>query len=138
MKKKFLAAGVIIGLVAGGTFAVGAAGKDDSVRKVEVEYERETEHGVSLIKKETDNIENAMENAAVISFEEAAKTAKEAVKGIIKEAEVELEHGRVEYEFELEDGKTETEVKIDGTTGKILEIDIDDDDGHDDDGELDD
>lgn len=128
MKNKFLAAGVLFGLIAGGTFAAGAAEKDDSGR--EVELEQESEHGVALVKTEGNDVEKAIENAGAISFEEAAKIAKGAANGEITDAEAEIEHGRVEYEFELRDGKTEAEVKINGTTGKVFKIEIDED--HDD------
>ncbi|WP_409275256.1 PepSY domain-containing protein [Neobacillus sp. SCS-31] len=150
MRNKLLAAGIVFGLIAGGTFAVGAVGKDDSGREVEFEYEqesehgvefeleresehgvefeleRESEHGVALVKTKGTDDKKAIETAASISFEKAAKIAKTAAKGKITKAEAEMEHGRIEYEFELKDGKRETEVKIDGTTGKILEIEIED------------
>ncbi|WP_053365948.1 PepSY domain-containing protein [Bacillus sp. FJAT-27245] len=125
MKNKLLAAGVVFGLIAGGTFAVGAAEKDDTGR--ELKFEQKAEHGVDFVKTEGNDVKKAIENAASISFAKAAEIAKSSAKGEITEAEAELEHGRVEYEFELKDGKKETELKIDGNTGKILKIETEDD-----------
>ncbi|WP_181884376.1 PepSY domain-containing protein [Neobacillus piezotolerans] len=124
MKNKFLAAGVVFGLIAGGTFAAGAVGKDDSGR--EVELEKETEHGPVLNKKEVTEVEKTFEKVGAISFEKAAKIAKGAATGEITDAEAEMEHGRVKYEFKLKDEKKETELKIDGTTGKIIKIESED------------
>ncbi|WP_158587611.1 PepSY domain-containing protein [Neobacillus notoginsengisoli] len=132
MKTKLITAGVLFGLVAGGTFAVGAAKNDDSRNAVrEVEVEHKVEHGEVLMNKEDKKQLGEVVKGAKISFEEALKIAREKAEGTLTEAETEIEHGRVEYKFEFENGKSETEITIDGNTGKMIEFDLDND--HDDD-----
>ncbi|MFF2876198.1 PepSY domain-containing protein [Gottfriedia sp. NPDC057991] len=59
---------------------------------------------------------------SVISQSKVVSIAKNAVKGnVIK---VEKEEG-IKYEIEMETKKGEADVMVDGTTGKILKIDYD-------------
>ena len=131
MKAKLLTAGVLFGLIAGGTFAAGAVKNDtfnDDAEEIEIEHE--VQNGEVVIKNEDNIAETEDVKEAKLSFEEALKIAREKAEGTLTEAETEIEHGRIEYKFEFEDGKTETEITIDGNSGKLLELDRDED--HDD------
>ncbi|CEG26555.1 PepSY domain-containing protein [Bacillus sp. B-jedd] len=131
MKAKLLTAGVLFGLIAGGTFAAGAVKNDtfnDDAKEIEIEHE--VQNGEVLNKNEDHDLGGKAVKDAKLTFEEALKIAREKAEGTLTEAETEIEHGRVEYKFEFEDGKTETEITIDGNSGKIIELDRDED--HDD------
>lgn len=132
MKAKLITAGVLFGLIAGGTFAAGAVKNDTFTDDSdEIEIEHKVQNGEVLIKNEENDLAGKAVKEAKLSFEDALKIAREKAEGTLTEAETEIEHGRVEYQFEFEDGKTETEITIDGNSGKIIELDRDED--HDDD-----
>jgi uncharacterized membrane protein YkoI len=79
---------------------------------LKVDYDRDDDNGSEA-------------NANVkITKEQATKIAKKEQKGTI--TEIELDDGH--YEVEIHNGNQETELKIDGSTGKVLEKDTDMDD----------
>jgi uncharacterized membrane protein YkoI len=73
--------------------------------------------------RDDDNDSEANANVK-ITKEQATKIAKKEQKGTI--TEIELDDGH--YEVEIHNGNQETELKIDGSTGKVLEKDTDMDD----------
>ncbi|WP_053600195.1 PepSY domain-containing protein [Bacillus sp. FJAT-18017] len=132
MKNKLLVAGLVAGVIIGGTFAVGASEKDDFARQNDskmsgIETELETEHGKTFIKMESAN-GNSETAGKQLTVEQATEIAKRAASGRIEEIETEYENGRLEYKFEFKDGSKETEVRIDALTGEVIRVKLDDDD----------
>ncbi|MFJ8066659.1 PepSY domain-containing protein [Psychrobacillus sp. NPDC096426] len=62
-----------------------------------------------------------------ITEKEAIAIAKKQVNGEVIEVELDEDDNRYEYEIEIRTKKAEAEITIDATTGKVLEIDLDDD-----------
>src|SRR5436189_1937817 len=67
-----------------------------------------------------------------ISIKDAKLIALSRIPGKIMDAELEKEHGRLQYAFDIlgEDGKT-YDVEIDAITGEVLQAQLDDDDDDD-------
>jgi Peptidase propeptide and YPEB domain len=115
MKNKLIAAGLVAGIIIGGTFAVGATENDDAASK------------------KAPSTTNAVSSSQQITLEEATEIAKREATGTIEDVEKETEHGRLVYEFEFEDGPNETEVHIDAVSGEVTRVEHDSDDDRDDD-----
>ncbi len=61
----------------------------------------------------------------LIGMKRAKQIASQRVKGKIKSAELEKEHGKMIYSFDVSTGKGQiTEVNIDAYTGKIIAVDV--------------
>jgi uncharacterized membrane protein YkoI len=76
--------------------------------------------------KEKEAKELKLFSQAKISLTEAIKAAEQKVGGKAMEAEVDEESNAVQFEIEvLKDGKIH-EVKVDGKTGKVLKVSLDD------------
>jgi len=76
--------------------------------------------------KEKEAKELKLFSQAKISLTEAIKAAEQKVGGKAMEAEVDDESNTVQFEIEvLKDGKIH-EVKVDGKTGKVLKVSLDD------------
>ncbi|OCA85684.1 hypothetical protein A8F94_12470 [Bacillus sp. FJAT-27225] len=120
MKNKLIAAGLVAGIIVGGTFAVGATGNDDASSK----------NPATPANVETKSTSNGNQ----ITLEEASDIAKREATGVIEEVEKDTENGRLVYEFEFEDGAIETEVHVDAVSGEVTKVEHDrDDDDRDDD-----
>ena len=67
-----------------------------------------------------------------ISIKDAKAIALGRVPGKIMDAELEKEHGRLQYAFDIlgEDGKT-YDVEIDAVTGEVIQAELEDDDDDD-------
>ncbi|MFJ5624206.1 PepSY domain-containing protein [Peribacillus loiseleuriae] len=64
-----------------------------------------------------------------ISVENAKKTALANVKGTVTKTELDSDHNRLAYEIKLmTDNGSKAEVKVDATTGKVLKVEIEDED----------
>jgi len=75
--------------------------------------------------KEKEAKELKLLSQAKISLTEAIKAAEQKVGGKAMEAEVDEESNAVQFEIEvLKDGKIH-EVKVDGKTGKVLKVSLD-------------
>ncbi|WP_282242454.1 PepSY domain-containing protein [Psychrobacillus sp. NEAU-3TGS] len=70
-------------------------------------------------------------NQTLITQKEAIAIAKKQVNGEVTEIELDKDDNRYEYEIELRTNKGEADITIDASTGKVLELDLDDD-GYDD------
>ena len=90
-----------------------AAPQDKST--TEVAEENDTQNQAELAKQ------------AKITEEQATKTALEKVPGTVNEVELEDENGTIVYGFEVvsTDG-TQQDVKVDAQTGKIVKVEVDD------------
>jgi uncharacterized membrane protein YkoI len=76
--------------------------------------------------KEKEAKELALFSQAKISLTEAIKIAEQNVGGKAMEAELDDESNTIQFEIEiLKDGKIH-EVKVDGKTGKVLKVSLDD------------
>jgi uncharacterized membrane protein YkoI len=76
--------------------------------------------------KEKEAKESALFSQAKISLTEAIKAAEQKVGGKAMEAELNDESNTVQFEIEvLKDGKIH-EVIVDGKTGKLLKVSLDD------------
>lgn len=97
--------------------------------------------GGAFLYQGTDGMENVLASAnnnesklieeAKISEAEAEKIATEEVAGKVTEKEVEKENGTIVYEFDIKTDAGETEVEIDGMSGEVLQVEIDDEDDDD-------
>ncbi|OCA85683.1 hypothetical protein A8F94_12465 [Bacillus sp. FJAT-27225] len=139
MKNKLLVAGLVAGVIIGGTFAVGANEKDPVARQDDskvavIETEVESKHGKTFLKTDA-AIGNSESGDKQITVEQATEIAKRVATGKIVDIETEYEHGRLEYQIEIKDGSKETEVRIDAFTGKVnrVKLDVDDSVDRDDD-----
>ncbi|QKG83462.1 hypothetical protein GXN76_02555 [Kroppenstedtia pulmonis] len=116
---------------------------EDSVYEVEViKSGLETEIMVDgktgeILVKETEAIETDTEESDKkelakpgISMKQAEEKAVHAIKAKGKVTEVKLKNddGKLIYEVEMESGNQETEVKLDAHSGKILEINMEQED----------
>ena len=79
--------------------------------------------------KEKEANELKLFSQAKITLTEAIKAAEQKTGGKAMEAEVDDESSTVQFEIEiLKDGKIH-EVKVDGKTGKVLKVSLDDESG---------
>lgn len=77
--------------------------------------------------KAIDTQSSVIENKDVkVTIEDAKKIALLAVPGTIVKEELKTEKGNAVYNIEIRNGKTISAVKIDTTTGKVLENEIED------------
>lgn len=58
---------------------------------------------------------------AKVSVQEAEAAALQARPGVVKDKELEKEHGGLRYSFDIENGGKVYEVGVDANSGKILE-----------------
>ncbi|MFD1020684.1 PepSY domain-containing protein [Thalassobacillus hwangdonensis] len=105
--------------------------------------------GGSLLLAETDQVEDVFASSdnqnqsqlieeAKLSESEAEKVATDKVSGEVVATEVEKDDGTIVYEFDIRTETGVTEVEVDGNTGKVLDVEQDDeDDENDDDGKED-
>ncbi len=63
----------------------------------------------------------------LLSEQEAMAIATKQVAGEIVKIELDKDDGRYEYEMELKTDKGEADITIDAETGKVLELELDDD-----------
>ncbi len=90
------------------------------------EFEAEFDaNSLDLIKEEKDTEDDkkvlAIDRTNIITAKEAMEKALEGQEGAwVKEYELEIDDGKAVYDIEIEDG---TDVKIDATTGEIIEKD---------------
>ena len=84
---------------------------------------------------EDEDLTEADRASIKFTLADARKIALARVPGKVTDAELEKEHGRLQYAFEIitAEGK-EFDVEIDAITGEILNVEDEDDDGDDDDG----
>ncbi|WP_018749771.1 PepSY domain-containing protein [Paenibacillus sanguinis] len=68
-----------------------------------------------------------------ITKQQAAKLAQQAVKGEVLRVETDWDDGHKEYQVTLKTAYGYAEVELSAATGKVLDIDHDDDDDYDDD-----
>lgn len=98
---------------------------------VEYELEMDAETG-EVIKLEEERDEDkkytAIKEANLITMKEAETIALEEFQGIIKETELDRDDNRWVYEIKVKQENLEAEFEIDATTGKIIELEIDDED----------
>ncbi|MFB7642911.1 PepSY domain-containing protein, partial [Peribacillus butanolivorans] len=95
---------------------------------LKVESDDEEENG----KEENDDQDQvALAKKAKLTEAESKKIALEKVPGTVKDVELEVEDGTVVYgvEVQAKDGSKQ-DVKIDAKTGKILKVDMDDEDSN--------
>ncbi|SDN80980.1 PepSY domain-containing protein [Bacillus sp. OK048] len=118
MKKKFiipaLAAAILGGGVAGSLLNTSAfaANNDSNSNKVEVTDKQE---------------QNQLAKEASITKEEAISAALKEVAGKAEKTELEDEDGTVVYGVEVTDDQGKKhDVKVDAKTGKVLKVDVDD------------
>ena len=71
-------------------------------------------------------------NSEGISMEKAKQIASERVKGEIVSAHLEKDDGMIHYEVIIQGKDGRYEVEIDKSTGKVLEVEKEDDHGEDD------
>jgi uncharacterized membrane protein YkoI len=69
---------------------------------------------------------NGQNNQNIISQADAIAIAEKAVNGKIVEIEKDEDDGLIKYEVELKTDRGEAEVEIDASTGKVLEVKLDD------------
>lgn len=66
--------------------------------------------------------------ASLITEKEAVAIAKKSFNGDVKSIELDYDDGKYEYEIELQSKKEEADITIDATTGRVLELELDEDD----------
>ncbi|MFJ5771858.1 PepSY domain-containing protein [Psychrobacillus sp. NPDC093180] len=64
---------------------------------------------------------------SIISEKEAITIAKNQVDGDVVKIELDSDDGRFEYELDLRNADGEHDITIDASTGKVIELDLDDD-----------
>lgn len=99
--------------------------------KVEYELDMDAETGeVIKLEEERDDDRKyaAIKEANLITMEEAETIALEEFSGVIKETELDRDDNRWIYEIKVKQENLEAEFEIDATTGKIIELEIDDED----------
>ena len=69
---------------------------------------------------------NGQNNQNIISQADAIAIAEKAVNGKVVEIEKDEDDGLIKYEVELKTDRGEAEVEIDASTGKVLEVELDD------------
>ena len=114
-KNKILIPALAAAILAGGGFSIANAAAPQDKPTTEVAEENDTQNQVELAKQ------------AKITEEQATKTALEKVPGTVNEVELEDENGAIVYGFEVvsTDG-TQQDVKVDAQTGKIVKVEVDD------------
>ncbi|MYL65100.1 peptidase [Bacillus hwajinpoensis] len=117
-KKTFIIGGTVLGLAGGAFFYQGTDGMENVLASTNVS-------------------ESKLIEEAKISEAEAEKIAKEEVSGEVTEKEVEKENGTIVYEFDIKTDAGETEVEIDGMSGEVLQVEVDDEDDEDNDDQQD-
>ena len=75
----------------------------------------------------TINLPNGHQNSKnIISQADAIATAEKAVNGKVVEIEKDEDDGLIKYEVELKTDRGEADVEIEASTGKVLEVKLDD------------
>ncbi|PWA10345.1 hypothetical protein DCC39_11560 [Pueribacillus theae] len=101
---------------------------NEGEERFEVEIDAETG---KVLKKERKDYDDDSANEkpphTKITMDKAAEIALNEVAGDIKEAELDHDNGKWVYELEIQTKDGEVNIDIDAMTGKILEIDHDDD-----------
>ncbi|MGA9845219.1 MAG: PepSY domain-containing protein [Nitrososphaeraceae archaeon] len=69
---------------------------------------------------------NGQNNQNIISQADAIAIAEKAVNGKVVEIEKDEDDGLIKYEVELKTDRGEVKVEIDASTGKVLEVELDD------------
>lgn len=102
---------------------------NEGEERFEVEIDAETGKVLKKERKDHDDDDSANEKTpnTKITMEKAAEIALNEVAGDIKEAELDNDDGKWVYELEIQTKDGEVDIDIDAMTGKILEIDRDDD-----------
>lgn len=70
--------------------------------------------------KGKDNASVAVSNKKMLTMEEVIAIAMKQAQGVVTEAELDDDDGRLHYDIEIEDGTYEYEFEIDAITGEIL------------------
>ena len=114
-KNKILIPALAAAILAGGGFSIANAAAPQDKPTTEVAEENDTQNQAELAKQ------------AKITEEQATKIALEKVPGTVNEVELEDENGTIVYGFEVvsTDG-TQQDVKVDAQTGKIVKVEVDD------------
>ena len=114
-KNKILIPALAAAILAGGGFSIANAAAPQDKPTTEVAEENDTQNQAELAKQ------------AKITEEQATKTALEKVPGTVNEVELEDKNGTIVYGFEVvsTDG-TQQDVKVDAQTGKIVKVEVDD------------
>lgn len=98
--------------------------------KREAEFDIDARTG-KILKQEIDpevKVEKPKEKKSqFISREKAIQIALGIFSGTVTEVELDEDDGRYVYEIEIERDDQEAEIEIDAVTGKVLEVDIDED-----------
>lgn len=107
--------------------------KTGKVLKVEADDEEENEKGEKEEKEDKDGEvsdqqeQQLLEKEAKITAEESTTIALKEVKGQVTDTELEDEDGTVVYGIEITDDQGKKhDVKVDAKTGKVLKVDVDD------------
>ncbi|CAM3823861.1 MULTISPECIES: PepSY domain-containing protein [Mesobacillus] len=107
--------------------------KTGKVLKVEADDDEENEKGEKEEKEDKDGEvsdqqeQQQLEKKAKITAEESTTIALKEVKGQVTDTELEDEDGTVVYGVEITDDQGKThDVKVDAKTGKVLKVDVDD------------
>jgi len=146
--------GAIIGAVVIGGFGIQQIAASDDGATV-VDQQRANDDNHLILNEETNNTageaneteqrerterqqtENNFQSK-VISVEKVEEIALNEFDGTITEFELDEDDGRFIYEMEMRNKFEEAEIEIDGQTGEILELDIENDEDDDDDDDRDD
>jgi len=105
-------------------------GEDGSEQDIEVDAKTGEIVKVEADDDENDDVSQAeLAKQAKITKEEASEKALEQVPGTVTEVELDDENGLVVYDVEInaEDG-TQQSVEVDAKTGKIVNVELEDDD----------
>lgn len=92
------------------------------------------ENGKTTTSKTTDSKTTTQKNATTtpsITKEQASKLAQQAVKGEVVRVETDWDDGHKEYEVTLRTASGYAQVELSASSGKVLDIDYDDDDDDD-------
>lgn len=107
--------------------------KTGKVLKVEADDEEENEKGEKEEKEDKDGEvsdqqeQQLLEKEAKITAEESTTIALKEVKGQVTDTELEDEDGTVVFGVEITDDQGKKhDVKVDAKTGKVLKVDVDD------------
>lgn len=96
--------------------------KDDDVKKASTPAKK------SPTVEKSEAVKPAAPNKKIITVDQAIAIAMNKAKGIVTEAELDDDDGRLYYDIEIEDGTYEYEFEIDAITGEILDFEKDRDD----------
>lgn len=101
------------------------------ILKLEKEIKQEKQVKKQEVKKDqkqkVEVQKESSKNNAMIDVNEAIEIALAKFPGTVEEAELDEDDGRYIYEIEIENGNKEAEFEIDAYSGKIIEMDIDED-----------